>query len=226
MKRLYHLARSEVAHGLDSRAGYLLMIFFAVSTAIPIFWSRTASNVFLSGVADLSAFFGLLPYAFLALAPAAAMGVWSEERRSGTLEQILSRPLPEWQLVVGKFFGAYTLLVFALVATAMVPILVAYLGNVDLGPLMGGYLGALLLAAACLAVAMVAGYLFRNPVSAYVAGVAPLALLMTIAPAALNFHTRFASIARGLLQLGDLTFYGIVTLILLTVNTWLVRRWR
>ena len=218
MRMVLRVAAKELRHALNSQVAYLLVGVFVIATPIPIFWSSGASNIFLNGQASLTAFFGILPLFLAVLVPALAMQTWASERGSGTLELLMSFPLRERDLVLGKFLGTYLIILTCLLGTLLVPLLVAQLGDLDLGPVFGGYAGALLLAAACLAVCMFVGSFTRNHITAFILGLLALLILMSHNLPALNFHGRFVHIARGVLDSRDLSFYLVVTIGFLYLN--------
>src|ERR1041384_8752073 len=109
---------------------------------------------FARGVTDLPPLFEWMPKLLVILVSALAMRLWSDERRAGTLEVLLTLPVPRWQLVVGKFLSGMVLIAVALALTLGLPLTIATMGNLDLGPVVGGYLASLLLSAACLALGM------------------------------------------------------------------------
>ena len=222
MNTVLLIARKEIAHGLNSQMAYLLAMIFVVAMPVPVYWTNTPSNVFLNGNADLGFFFTMLPLYLMIFIPAMAMRAWAEERQAGTIEMLFTLPIPTSQLVLGKFLGYYLMIALSLLATFMVPVLLAGLGNVDWGPVIGGYLGGLLLGAACLAVAMFAGALTRHQVTAFVSGFVLLAVLMIITIPEINLHSRFANLARGVVDTRDLGFYLICTALFLYLNGKLV----
>jgi len=219
MNILWLVALKEMRHGLNSQFAYLLFLVFVVSPAIPLFWSATHHNVILSGQADLQAFFGMLPLMLIVFVPALVMRVWAEERRSGTLEILMSLPLDEGHLVLGKFLGNLILCGGCLAGTWVFPVLVAAMGPLDWGPVIGGYFGAFLLSAACLAICTFAGSLTHSQITAFILGFLMLAALMFLPLPAFNLHSRFVNTARGVLDSRDICFYLIVTALFLCLNT-------
>ncbi len=225
MNLILRLARKELQHGQNGFFAYLLLALFAVSLALPAFWVHGASNIFITGLADIAPLLANFPLYLAVLVPALAMRCWSHEHAMGTGELLATWPIADHQVLFGKFLGLFALVAAALAATAPIPILVAQLGDLDLGPVLGAYAGALLLGAACLAICLFLGLLLRDPVSVFLLGLAALATAMALPPA-LNLHLRFARIARGQLDLGDLAFYAVVTLtfLALAMLLWRLRR--
>ena len=156
--------RKEMRSYLTSPIPYVLVIIFTVFMA---WWFFFLDDFFLYRQARMESFFGVLPWVFIFLVPAISMRLWSEESRGGTLETLLTLPVRSWQIVLGKFLAAWTLLLFCLVATLAIPITVANLGDLDWGPVVGGYLGALLLGGALLALGVWVSALTAHQIVAF-----------------------------------------------------------
>ncbi|MFH0911824.1 MAG: ABC transporter permease [Planctomycetota bacterium] len=187
--------------------------------------------------ASLRAFFVNMPVLFLFLVPAISMRLWAEERRTNSIEFLLTLPLTPLQAVLGKFFAAWAVLALALALTFPVAITVAYLGNPDWGPVILGYIGSLLLAGAFLAVGSLFSTVTKNQVIAFVLAVAVSALLvfagnpttleylsrvfpmgLVAAVESFSFLARFESLQRGVLELRDVAFFVLLTAGLLWAN--------
>jgi ABC-2 type transport system permease protein len=189
---------------------------------------------FEAGQATLQAFFRFHPWLYLLLVPAVAMPLWAEERKSGTMELLLTQPVATWQAVLGKFLAAWTFVAFALVLTFPIWITVNWLGAPDNGVIFASYVGSLLMAGAYLAVGSCLSATTRSQVVAFVVTVLvclllllagyPLALdaVRTLLPqevvdaaAALSFLSHFQAITRGVLDLRDVLYF------LLSIAVWL-----
>ena len=218
MRLVWLIARKEMSHLLNSAVFCLLGLVFVLMPAILLFWNPGPTNLFLSGHTSLQAFFQQLPILLMVFVPALSMRAYAEENRSGNLERLLSFPLSAGQLVLGKFFGCFAILVGCLAATAPFPFLVSQMGDLDWGPVLGGYLGALLLAGSCLAVALFCGAFTKRQPTAFITSVIALAVVMLWRIPALNLHDRFQSVARGLIDIRDLFFYLAVMLFFLFLN--------
>lgn len=219
MRRAVLLARRECAAAFDSPIAYVVLATLPVLTALFFF---VLGGFFAGGTADLRAFFALLPLVLILIAPAITMRMWAEERRSGTEELLFSYPFRVRELVLGKWLGALALLALALLATILVPLTVAWLGPLDWGPVIGGYLGALLLGGACLAAGLFLSAVTANQIVAWLLGVLLLAalnlpsLLLPFVPVspgtarvllAVDLRERFQGLARGVLAFGDLAYF-------------------
>ncbi len=188
---------------------------------------------FVNGQASLRSYFALLPWIFLFLAPAITMRAWSEEKRSGTIEFLLTLPLSDWQAVLAKFLAALILLALALTLTISLPLTVAGLGALDWGPVVGGYLGGLCLGGLYLAIGLFISSLTKNQIIAFVAGLAACFVLFIVSssfvltglPATLatvaNFFgagSHFDALSRGLIDTRDVLYYVSAAWLFLWLN--------
>lgn len=224
------VARRELRAAFDSPVAYLVL---ALVPALAAAFFFVLGGFFEFGVASLRGWFALLPVLLVPVAPALTMRLWAEEFRSGTEELLATYPFRVRDLVLGKFLGAWGLLALALAFTAGAPLTAAVLGDLDWGPVAGGYLGALLLGGACLAIGAFFSSCTRNQIVAWLLGVVVLLgfnLLALAATAeamperlgrvlwALDFGRRFEDIARGVVAAEDLVFYGVVMAVFLGLN--------
>lgn len=176
--------------------------------------------------ADMRAFFMNLPLLFVFMVPSAAMRLWAEERRVGSIELLFTLPITVTQAVLGKFFAAWLFLAIALALTFPMPITVCYLGNPDIGLIVTGYLGSLLMAGGFLAIGCFFSVVSKNQVISFVLSVVACAVLVfagrpttlnylsTFFPAGLvsaienmSFQTHFESIQKGVLEFKDLSYF-------------------
>ncbi|MHC4116245.1 MAG: ABC transporter permease [Planctomycetota bacterium] len=179
--------------------------------------------------ADMSAFFRNLPLLFVFMVPSTAMRLWSEERKVGSIELLLTLPITITQAVLGKFFAAWLFLAIALLLTFPMVITVNYLGDPDIGLIITGYLGSLLMAGGFLAIGCFFSALSKNQVISFVLSVVACAVLVfagmpttlnyisTFLPAGLvsaiqgmSFQTHFESIQRGVLWFGDISYFVLL----------------
>ncbi|WP_254453554.1 ABC transporter permease [Siccirubricoccus sp. G192] len=163
------VARRELAAYFATPVAYVFIVIFLVLSGALTF---TLGNFFARGQADLIPFFSFVPWLFLFLVPALTMRLWAEERRLGTIELLLTLPLPQWQAVLGKFLAAWAFCGIALALTFPLWITVNVLGEPDNGVILSGYIGCLLVAGAYLAVGAAVSALTRNQVVAFVLAVA------------------------------------------------------
>jgi ABC-2 type transport system permease protein len=208
----------------------IAVIFLAAFLLAVLYTFFGAEKFFARGIADLRPLFEWMPRLLVILVSALAMRQWADERRAGTLELLLTLPVPRWQLVVGKFLAGMILIAVALALTLGLPITIARMGNLDVGPVIGGYLAALLLSAAYLAIGMCVSAATDNQIVAFV-GTAVLCLAAYLVGnlggdvgRLLGTGARFESVARGVLDLRDLAYYGGIVCIGIVVNVVLLQR--
>ena len=223
MKAVWTIAKRELVAYFTSPVAYIFLVIFLLLTG---FFTFTAGSFFERGEASLAAFFGWHPWLFLVLVPAVGMRVWAEERRSGTIELLLTMPIAPWQAILAKFLASWAFLAVALVLTFPAVLTVNLLGSPDNGIIAAGYLGSLLLAGAYLAVTCMTSAMTRNQVVALIlsvviclflilAGFNPVTDLLTrwASPAlvdtvaAFSVVTHFDGFQRGVIDARDLLFF-------------------
>lgn len=211
-------------------ATVFIVIFLLLAGAFTFY----LGDFFEIGQADLQSFFRFHPWLYLLLVPAVSMRLWAEERKSGTMELLLTQPIAVWQAVLAKFLAAWALLVIALLLTFPIWITVNWLGNPDNGVIFASYLGSALMAGSLLAAGSCLSAATRSQVVAFIFTlVACLALLLagfpmaldpvrTIAPqsvvdaiSGLSVMTHFQAVTRGVLDLRDVAFF------VLSILAWL-----
>ncbi len=179
-----------------------------------------------NGIADLTVFFGYHPWLYLFLVPALAMRLWAEERRSGTIEMLLTLPVPLWATVLGKFLAAWAFAGLALILTFPIWLTVNYLGHPDNGVIVASYIGSFLMAGAYLSIGACVSAATSNQVIAFIVSVlvcflftvsgaplvldafrgwAPLPLVEAIS--SFSFLTHFSAITAGVIDLRDVIFF-------------------
>ena len=228
------IAGKELAHFFSSPIAYLFLGAFLGVTLFVFFWVEA---FFARNIADVRPMFEWLPVLLVFLAAALMMRMWSDERRTGTLELVVTVPATSTEFVVGKFLACWSLLVVGLALTAPLPVTVAMLGDLDWGPVLAGYLAAALLGAAYIAIGLFVSAKTENQIVALIlatfgCGVFYLLGTPTItelfgsnvgdALRALGAGSRFESITRGVLDLRDLYFYGSVLAVFLALNVYAV----
>ncbi len=231
------VARRELAGYFATPVASVFIVIFLVLQGALTF---NIGNFFERGQADLGAFFTFIPWVFLLLVPAVTMRLWAEERRLGTIELLLSLPIREWEAVVGKFLAAWVFCAIALALTVPFVVTVNLLGSPDNGVIASGYVGALLTAAAFLAIGAAVSALTKNQVIAFVLGVAVcFVFAVTSYPLVTDFLSRQASVlaavarrlavidrfddfVRGVVSARDLIFFVTFIGFWLFLNTMIV----
>lgn len=165
MRNIIIIFKKELASYFNSPIAYIFVAVFLVIANWLFF-----QNFYLLGQANMRSYFIMLPWIFLFLAPAITMRVWSEEKKSGTLELLLTLPVTDWEVVLGKFFSALVFLAFTLILSITIPFTISRLGNMDWGVIIGGYLGAILMGGAYLSLGLFISSLTKNQIIAFLIG--------------------------------------------------------
>ena len=213
----------------------LAYVFIVIFLALSGVFTFYLGNFYGRGQADLQPFFGFHPWLYLLLVPAIAMRLWAEERKSGTIELLLTLPVTMWQAVLGKFLAAWAFVGIALALTFPMWITVNYLGDPDNGVIVAGYLGSLLMAGGYLAIGACVSAATKNQVIAFIAALV-ICLLFTLAGfplvldafsawapqavvelvSSLSFLSHFQAISKGVLALSDVLYF------LVMIGAWLL----
>jgi len=229
VRAVWAIAVKEFRGAFVSPVAYAYLVVFLAFTNW--FFFRT---FFVLGDATMRGFFSLLPWTLVFLLPALTMRMWSEERKFGTLEVLLTWPVREREAVLGKFIGGLGLLAVSLSGTLPLAFTVFVLGHPDRGPVLAGYLGLVLFGAAGLAVGIYASSLTENQIVSYIAGVAmtfalfvagedfviiaaPDSLAPLLSGAGLGAH--YWSIGRGVIDSRDLLYFAAVIFFFLYLAT-------
>ncbi|WP_304639346.1 ABC transporter permease subunit [Pseudomonas sp.] len=223
MKNLGVIFKRELASYFATPLAFIFIVIFLVLSGVFTFY---LGGFYESGQADLNPFFNFHPWLYLFLVPAVAMRLWAEERKSGTIELLMTLPVSRSDMVLGKFLAAWVFIGIALLLTFPIIITVNYLGDPDNGAIFTGYLGSWLLAGGYLAIGSCMSALTKNQVIAFILSVvacfvfivsgfplvldvftgwAPQWLLDAIA--SLSFLIRFDAISKGVLDLRDLLYF-------------------
>ncbi|WP_313917921.1 ABC transporter permease subunit [Tahibacter sp.] len=223
--------RRELASYFATPVAYVFIVIFLILAGAMTFYY---GEFYERGRADLQPFFGFHPWLYLFLVPAIAMRLWAEERKSGTIELLLTLPITMWQAVLAKFLAAWAFVAIALGLTFPIWFTVNYLGDPDNGVIVASYLGSLLMAGAFLAIGSCLSAATRNQVVAFILTVVICFLLLmagfplvlgffqTFLPqgvvdaiAGLSLFSHFQAISKGVIELRDLIYFA------LTIGVWL-----
>jgi len=201
----------------SSPIAYIFITLFLVVTTQLFFM-----NFFIANDANMRSYFALLPWIFLLFVPAISMRLVAEERRSGTIELLMTLPVTEWQVVLGKYFSSLLFLAVSVLLSFPIVVMLYYLGSPDLGPIIGGYLGGIFMGAAYLAIGLFVSSITQNQIVAFiVSAIIIFAFLLLGLPAVLfnipsflvplfkwlSLYDHFTSIARGVVDLRDIFYY-------------------
>ncbi len=223
MSNIWVIFKRELTGYFATPIAYVFIVIFLFLSGIFTFY---LGNFFERGQADLLPFFSFHPWLYLFLIPALAMRLWAEERKSGTIELLLTLPVTMTQAVLGKFLAAWAFTAIALALTFPIWITVNYLGSPDNGVIVAGYIGSLLMAGAFLAIGSCISAVTKNQVIAFVISVVVcLAFILSGFPMVLDFFngwapqvvvdaissfsfiTHFDAITKGVIDLRDLIFF-------------------
>jgi ABC-2 type transport system permease protein len=221
--------RRELRSYFNSPVAYVVIVVFLAIVG----WFFT-SNLFLMNVASMRVVFELVPLVFLFFVPAITMRLLAEEKKSGTLELLTTKPVTDAEIVVAKFLSAWVMLAATLVPTLLYLITVVALGSIDLGPVVAGYLGLLLMGGVYIAIGIFASSLTENQIIAFITSFlivlalflmdkvlmyVPEGLASTVEFLAIDYH--FSNIARGVIDSRDIIYFASLlgfSLLLATVS--------
>ncbi len=229
------IAKRELGAYFSSPVAYVFIVIFLLLAG---FFTFNVGQFFQIGEASLTSFFYWHPWLYLFLVPAVGMRLWSEERRQGTMELLLTMPITTWQAILGKFLASWAFLAIALLLTFPIVITVNYLGDPDNGIIFSGYIGSLLLAGAYLAISSMTSSMTRNQVVSFIVsvviclfliivGYGPVTDLLTSwgspalvdTVASFSVITHFDPFQKGLIDLRDIVFFvSIIVFALFTTG--------
>lgn len=238
MNYIWPVFKREFAAYFATPLAYVFIVIFLFAMGAFTFY---IGNFYENGVADLSVFFAYHPWLYLFLVPAIAMRLWAEERKSGTMELLLTLPVPLWATVTAKYLAAWAFTGVALALTFPIWLTVNYLGAPDNGVILAGYAGSFLMAGGYLAIGACLSATTDNQVIAFVVSVvvcflftisgaplvidffrawAPLTLVNAIS--SFSFLTHFTAISSGVIDLRDVVFFLSLIALFLTANVVLI----
>jgi len=230
------ISRREIRTYFNSPVAYIVVTVFTIITGYLFF-----TQLFLEKQAELRGFFGIMPLLFMFMIPAITMRLLADEKGSGTLELLITMPVRDWEVVLGKFLAAMALLATTLGLTLVFAVTVRCLGPLDRGPAIGGYIGLLLMGGSYVAIGLMTSSFTRNSIIAFIAAFAiSFALYLfgrltqfvppVLQPvlAFLSIDSHFENIARGVIDTRDVIYYlSLIGTCLLVATTSLEsRRWR
>jgi ABC-2 type transport system permease protein len=238
MRNILTIFQKEFRSYFNSPIAYIFIITFLLFSSWLFF--RT---FFLLGQAHLRPLFSILPWLFLILAPAITMRSWAEEKKMGTIEVLMTLPLRDYEVVLGKFLSGFIFMLLSVLLTFPLVITLSVLGRPETGTIIGGYLGASLMGAAYLAIGLFISSLTKNQIIAFIVGIVTCFgfliigedLVLMSAPAMvaplltyLGLGAHFESISRGVIDSRDILYYLSIIGFFLFLNTLAVesRKWK
>jgi ABC-2 type transport system permease protein len=230
------ISRREIRTYFNSPVAYIVVPVFVIITGYLFF-----TQLFLEKQADMRGFFNIMPLLFMFMIPAITMRLLADEKSSGTLELLITMPVRDWEVVVGKFLAAMALLCTAVGLTLVFAITVKSLGPLDRGPAIGGYLGLVLMGGAYVSIGVMASALTRNSIVSFIVAFAisfalyllgrltqflPQSLQKLVAFLSIDGH--FENIGRGVVDSRDVIYYLSVMTVCLLIATLSLesRRWK
>lgn len=237
---LLAVLRKEMQGYFNSSIAYIVVLFFLFFGNI---WFLYLQRFLYQNVASMQAYFSIVPVLYILTLPAVTMRTWAEERRRGTDEVLFTLPFREWELVAGKFFASFLLLLVVIVLTIPLSLTLSPLGDFQTGPLIGQYLGVVLLGAAGLALGQFVSVYSLNQITAFIVSVVGLLFITLIDQVNslmnlpgflasllnyLSFNFHFGSFDKGLIDSRDVVYFLAVTFLFLylTTRSLVVRKWR
>ena len=237
-KNIWIIAKKELNIYFNTSIAYIFLALFLI-VGNWLFWQ----NFYLFNQASMRSYFSLLPWIFLLIIPAITMRVWSEEKKSGTIELLLTLPVTDIEIVLGKFLSGMIFVFIALALTLISPIVIASMGNLDWGPVIGGYLGALFLGGAYLSLGLFISAINKNQITSFIISLTVCFLFMIMGSefiliglphflssfmklGSVTYH--FNSISRGVIDFRDIFYYFsfICVFLLLNINALKSRHWK
>jgi len=233
------ILKKEINSFFASPIGYLVIAIFLLLNGLFLWVFKGEFNILDNGFADLSTFFLLAPWILIFLIPAVTMRSFSDEKKQGTLELLLTKPISTLQLVLGKYLGAFLLIIIALLPTLLYVYTVYQLGNpmgnLDFGSTLGSYFGLLFLVAAYTAIGVFASTISDNQIVAFIVavflclffyigfeGIADVISSNTVEQLGMNAH--YKSMSRGVLDTRDLIYFLSVTILFIALTKFNIKK--
>ena len=233
------LLYKEIGSFLSSLLGYLIITVFLLAIGLYMWVFPGASNVLEAGYANIDTLFTMAPWVFMFLIPAITMRAFAEEKRTGTIEQLLTRPLTDLQIILAKFLAGFFLLIIALLPTLIYYLSVSYLGNppdnVDTGGMWGSYIGLLFLGGGFVAIGIFASSLSENQIVSFIVGIflcffvyvgfesisaLPVFSLIDNVIQDLGINEHYISLSKGVIDSRDVIYFlSLITVFLVSTRT-------
>jgi ABC-2 type transport system permease protein len=235
MNNILTIYKKELKSYFYSPVAYIVIVVFLIITG----WFFT-SSLFVAGVISMRNVFDIIPFIFLFFIPAISMRTFSEEKKAGTIELLLTKPITDFDIVLGKFFSTLTLAALTMVPTLLYAISLKFLGPIDIGSIISAYIGLLLMSGIYISIGIFSSSLTENQVVAFIISFliifvlfmlnkilmfVPTPLVSIIEYISTDYH--FSSITRGVIDTKDLIYYfsGVYIMLLLTKTSLEGRKW-
>ncbi|MBS7256741.1 gliding motility-associated ABC transporter permease subunit GldF [Flavobacterium branchiicola] len=233
----------EIKSFFGSPIGYLVIGIFLISNGLFLWVFEGDYNILNTGYADLTPFFTLAPWILIFLIPAVTMRSFSDEKKQGTLELLLTKPLSVWEIVNGKFFGSFLLIILAIIPTFIYVKVISNLGlpegNIDMGSTIGSYFGLLFLIASYSAIGIFTSTLSENQIVAFIIAVFlcfafyyGFEAIATLLPgqsaiiSAFGMQDHFKSMSRGVIDTRDVIYFLSITVLFLSITVYQLKSFK
>ncbi len=237
LKHINTIMDKELKGYFNSPLAYIFITVFLVFTSWLFF-----RGFFLNNMATMRPYFTILPWVFLFLIPSITMRAWSEEQKLGTMETLLTAPVTEWEAVLGKFLASFLFLIITMLLSSVIAIILFFAGQPELGTIVGGYFGSILLGGAYLAIGLWISSLTNNQIIAFIFSAFVIFVLFIISQPIMlqttptfisnilkyaGMGSHFQSILRGVFDSRDIVYYItlIFTFLYLNVSSLNSRKW-
>ena len=230
--------RKESSTYFNTPIGYIFSAFFLLLISFLFFYGLGGNSFWDLKIASLEQFFSWIPILYIIFIPAITMRIWSEEEKSGTMEVLMTLPIKDYEIVVGKFLSAWMFLVVTLLCTLLAPLTVRILGDLDFGLVFMGYIGTILLGGAYISIGLVISSLTRDQISAFILTLLAcfLMFIMGYQPilkffgnflggfiAFLSLSQHFESFRMGVFDPRDFLFFISFIKIMIFLNVFVIR---
>lgn len=233
----------EIKSFFGSPIGYLVIAIFLISNGLFLWVFQGEYNILNTGFADLTPFFTLAPWILTFLIPAVTMRSFSDEKKQGTIELLLTKPLTIWQIVNGKFIGSLLLIIMAIIPTFIYVKVISSLGlpegNIDMGSTIGSYFGLLFLIGAYTAIGVFTSTLSENQIVAFIIAVFLCFFfyfgfegLSSLVPDSISFisslgmQNHFKSMSRGVIDTRDVIYFLSITVLFLSFTVYQLKSFK
>ncbi len=232
--------KKEVRTYLNSPIAYIAALFFILVCAV---WFYFIQQFLARNIASMRSYFSIVPIIFIVLIPALTMRIWAEERKLKTEEILLTLPIKDWQIVIGKYLSIFLFVLGVMVLTIPIPLTLGRMGDFEVGAIIGEYAGTLLLAGAGIAVGQFISSVSKNQISAFIFSVLALVFITLVGRMNaimdlprwlsdfvkfLSMDHHFTSFEKGLLDTRDIAYFVLMTafFLFLNIKVLVFRKWK
>jgi ABC-2 type transport system permease protein len=238
MNNIKTIFRKESSTYFNTPIGYIFSAFFLLLISFLFFYGLGGNSFWDLKIASLEQFFSWIPILYIIFIPAITMRIWSEEEKSGTLEVLMTLPIRDYEIVIGKFLSAWMFLTVTLLCTLLAPLTVRILGDLDFGLVFMGYIGTILLGGAYISIGLIISALTRDQISAFILTLLAcfLMFIMGYQPilkffgnflggfiAFLSLSQHFESFRMGVFDPRDVLYFITFIKIILLLNVFVIR---